>query len=95
MRPHATVKLQFSPLFRKQLKKLKRKNSKTFHKVFKLLAIFRKNPYNPKLKTHSLKGKLKSHFTFSIDNNFRVTFLWKNKTTIMIVSVGTHDQVYR
>jgi len=56
--------------------------------------IFRKNPFNPRLETHKLKGRLKGFWSFSIDKNYRIIFEFITKQEIWLHSVGTHD-IYR
>jgi len=54
--------------------------------------IFRKNPFNPKLKTHKLKGKLSGFLSFSIGHKYRIIFEFsKNKKIVYFHSVGNHD----
>lgn len=54
--------------------------------------IFRKNPFDPRLKTHKLKGGLSGFFSFSINQKYRIIFeivdIDKNK--IWFHSVGDH-----
>lgn len=54
-------------------------------------GIFRQNPFNPKLKTHRLTGKLKEFWSFSIDFKHRIIFEIVDENTIWFHSVGTHD----
>ncbi len=58
----------------------------------KLEATFRKDPFDPKLKTHKLKGRLQSFLSFSIGFKYRIIFeLSKDKKTVYFLSVGDHD----
>lgn len=54
--------------------------------------IFRKNPYDQKLKIHKLKGKFKDFWSFSIDFKYRIVFEFSNdKKIAYFYSVGDHD----
>lgn len=54
--------------------------------------LFRENPFNPKLKTHKLKGALKYFFSFSIGYKYRIIFEFgRNKQAVCFHSVGDHD----
>jgi len=54
--------------------------------------IFRKNPFNPTLKTHKLKGKFAGFLSFSIGYKYRIIFEFsKDKKTIYFHAVGDHD----
>jgi len=53
--------------------------------------IFRKNPFDPKLKTHKLKGRLSNFLSFSIGRKYRIIFeLTKDRKTAYFYSVGDH-----
>lgn len=83
------MKIIYSSKFAKEYKKLPQsvKMIAEQHEV-----IFRQNPYNPKLKTHKLKGKFKKFFSFSIGYKYRIIFEFsKDKNTIYFHSVGDHD----
>lgn len=55
-------------------------------------AIFRQDPFDPKLRTHKLKGRLSGFLSFSIDHKYRIIFEFsKNKNTIYFHSAGDHD----
>jgi addiction module RelE/StbE family toxin len=55
-------------------------------------SIFRKDPFDPKLKTHKLKGKLSGFLSFSIGYKYRIIFEFvKDKNTVYFYSVGDHD----
>jgi len=55
-------------------------------------TVFRKDPFNPILKTHKLKGKLGGFFSFSIGYRYRIIFEFsKDKNTIYFLSAGDHD----
>lgn len=90
-----SVTLEFTPEFLRALKKLKKKNIKLFKKIHSLLEIFRTDPFCPSLKTHKLKGKLVERYAFSVNQSMRIVFKWKNSSTALIWSLGTHDQVYK
>lgn len=55
-------------------------------------TLFRENPFNPKLRTHKLKGKLREFLSFSIGYEYRIIFEFsKDKNTAYFHSVGDHD----
>lgn len=54
--------------------------------------IFRKDPFDPRLKTHKLQGKLNGFLAFSIAYKYRIIFEFaKGKETVYFHSVGDHD----
>ena len=82
------MKIVYSPNFAKQYKKLPiaiqglAENKEKF---------FRKNPFDPRLRTHKLAGKLKDFWAFSIDQKYRIIFEFADKNLIYFHSVGDHD----
>jgi mRNA-degrading endonuclease YafQ of YafQ-DinJ toxin-antitoxin module len=63
----------------------------------KTLSLLSENPFNPKLKTNKLKGILEGLYACRINYDFRIIFnliVEVNKTSILLVDIGTHDEVY-
>lgn len=85
------MKIIYSSKFAKEYIKLPRKIKLIAEKKEK---IFRKDPFDPKLKTHKLSGKLKDFYSFSIDYQYRIIFEFVDKNTIWFHSAGTHE-IYR
>jgi addiction module RelE/StbE family toxin len=54
-------------------------------------TIFRKNPFDDKLKTHKLNGELEDFWSFSIDPKYRIIFEMGEKDTYYFHTVGNHD----
>ncbi|HLD31159.1 MAG TPA: type II toxin-antitoxin system mRNA interferase toxin, RelE/StbE family [Patescibacteria group bacterium] len=54
--------------------------------------IFRENPFDTRLKTHKLKGKLSKFLAFSIGYKYRIIFEFaKGQEIVYFHSVGDHD----
>jgi len=53
--------------------------------------IFRDNPFDLRLKTHKLKGKLKDHWAYSIDYQYRILFRFIDNGTVFYYDIGAHD----
>jgi mRNA-degrading endonuclease YafQ of YafQ-DinJ toxin-antitoxin module len=53
-------------------------------------VIFVKNPFNPQLKTHKLKGKLKGLWSFSVTYSFRIVFEFINDDEVIFYDIGDH-----
>ena len=85
------MKIYYSSKFLKEYKKLPREVKLLAEKQEKL---FRENPFDPRLKTHHLAGKLKNFLAFSIDYKHRIIFEFASKDIVWFHSVGTHD-IYR
>ena len=52
--------------------------------------IFRENPHAPSLKTHKLKGKLSSFWSYSVKYSYRVVFEFVDDKTVIYHDIGTH-----
>lgn len=52
--------------------------------------IFKTNPFDPRLKTHKLKGKLKNYWSYSIDYDYRIMFRFIDEGTVLYYDIGTH-----
>ena len=57
-------------------------------------AWFRTNPFNPRLRTHKLKGPLAGAWAYSVTYRYRVLFRFLTDDEVLYYDVGTHD-VYR
>lgn len=60
-------------------------------KAEKKEKIFRKSPFDSRLKTHKLKGILDGFLVFSIDYQYRIIFEFRDENTVWFHSVGTHE----
>ncbi len=53
--------------------------------------LFRKNPYDSRLKMHKLHGDLEGFYAFWIDYHNRIMFAFVNEHTVEFYSIGDHD----
>lgn len=53
--------------------------------------IFRSDPFDQKLKTHKLSGKLESFWAFRINYSYRIVFEFKDQQTVWFHEIGDHD----
>ena len=54
-------------------------------------TIFKKNPFDPRLKAHKLEGKLKNFWAFSISFSHRIVYEFGKGRIVYFHSIGTHD----
>lgn len=60
------------------------------------LQLFARNPLDVKLHNHPLKGNMKGLRSFSAAHDVRIIFKEEQGYIVVIlVSVGTHNQVYK
>lgn len=87
------MKILLHPKFKKEFDKLPKHIKVLAHKK---IAIFIKNPFDVRLKTHHLRGKLSYLWSFCIDRNqYRIVFEILNEDIVRFYTVGTHDDVYK
>jgi mRNA-degrading endonuclease YafQ of YafQ-DinJ toxin-antitoxin module len=89
------MEVSFSSSFKKAFKK-RIKSTESERDFWLRLDLFINDPFNLKLKTHKLSGKLKDLWSFSLDYDLRVVFYFtKDKPKkAVLVDIGTHDEVY-
>lgn len=81
------MKIFYSSKFSREYKKLSKKIRSLAEQRER---IFRNNPFDARLKTHRLSGKLKKFLSFSVDHKYRIVFSRAGKDTIRFHSIGTH-----
>ena len=82
--------IYYHPRFKKSYKKLRAdEQEKTRDRV----EIFRDNPFDPRLDTHKLHGRLKDQWSFWITGKIRILFEFDNKDVIFL-DIGGHP-IYR
>lgn len=82
------MKIIYSPKFAREYKKLPLKVKRLAEQKE---PIFRKNPFDPKLKTHKLGGILKDFWSFCIDYKYRIIFEFAGNDTCYFHSVDDHS----
>jgi len=64
-------------------------------KLEKQRRIFASNPFHPSLHTEKLQPKKREYWSFRIDRSYRVIFRFNTRNQVLLITVGTHDWVYR
>ena len=89
------MEVSFSGAFRKSFQK-RIKGTSAEETFWICLNEFIADPYNVKLKTHKLSGKLKGLHSFSVEFDLRVVFYFTTDKPqkAVFVDIGKHDEVY-
>jgi addiction module RelE/StbE family toxin len=53
--------------------------------------IFRKNPFDKRLKTHKLSGKFSDFWSFSVDYSYRIVFEFESGNVVIFHKIGNHS----
>ena len=90
------IEITFSSSFKRAFKKQIKGHPFLENRFWERVEIFQNDPFDKRLKTHSLSGKLKELWSFSIDYDNRVIFSFvdKKKDKALFVDIGPHDVVY-
>jgi len=88
------MEVSFSSAFKRAFKKRIKENENLESKFWQKLEIFTSDPYDPRLRTHKLSGKLKDLWSFTVDYDERVLFYFTEDDQAVFVDVGSHDEVY-
>ncbi len=90
-----TYRLIYTNSYNKKAKKFIKKHPDLLGQYKKTLKLLELNPYHPSLRLHELKGKLKGLHSVSINISYRITLeLIITDKDIILVDVGSHEQVY-
>ena len=81
------MRISYSSKFEREYRKLPLSVKRTAEKKEE---SFRINPFDVRLKTHKLKGRLKDFWSFYINDKYRIIFEFVSKQEIWFHSVGTH-----
>ena len=52
---------------------------------------FRRNTYDPRLRTHKLKGELSGAWAYSVNREYRILFRFINGNEAIYYDIGTHE----
>ena len=89
-------RLESTPTFDKQLKKFARKHPDLKERLRKVFTTLERDPFEPELRLHPLKGVLQGLFAVSVTLNYRITLTLRiTKKSILLIDIGSHDDVYR
>lgn len=85
--------------FRRAFKKHTRKDKNLRQQIFDVLNELSKDPFQPKLRTHKLSGKLKGLWACWVEYDCRIVFAFEDDPDtsdemIVLIDIGTHDEVY-
>jgi addiction module RelE/StbE family toxin len=69
----------------------KRLSKKELKKLKERIIIFKNNPFDPRLKTHKLKGRLKDYWVFAISYSDRIIFRFLEKERVFFIDIGDHS----
>lgn len=85
--------IRLSSQFDSKFRKLLRRQPSLEISMQTALTLLMEDLKAPSLKAHKLSGKLKNQWAFWLTYKLRVVFKRKGDT-IILINIGTHDEVY-
>jgi len=88
------IEIGFSSSFKRAYKRRIKGKPELEEKFWQRTDIFKADPFDVRLKTHKLSGKLKDLWSFAIEFDLRVLFYFAEENKAVFVDIGKHDVVY-
>jgi mRNA-degrading endonuclease YafQ of YafQ-DinJ toxin-antitoxin module len=86
-----------SPAFERAAKRFVRRDPSTGEDVRAALDLLSQDAFDPRLRTHKLKGRLEGSWACSVGYDLRILFSFvqhEGSEAILLETLGTHDEVY-
>jgi addiction module RelE/StbE family toxin len=80
--------------FLRILKKWRKKHPELVERFQQKITLFTNEPFHPSLRTHSLSGNLAGYWAISITFEQRLIFKFVTDTKVLLIDLGSHDDVY-
>jgi len=87
------MEIRTSKEFNTTVAKLCKKNKHFGQKINNILRILANFPNHPSLRLHKLRSTEYTSWSISVNTKTRILFVYK-KYGILLVKIGSHDQVY-
>jgi addiction module RelE/StbE family toxin len=85
-----------TPRFKRRLRKFTRSHPDLRPRIAQLLRALQEDPFQPHLRLHQLSGEFAGLHAVSLMHSYRVLLtLYADERRIVLVDVGSHDEVYR
>ncbi|HEY4478803.1 MAG TPA: hypothetical protein VI981_00375 [Candidatus Paceibacterota bacterium] len=85
------IHVSFKPTFIRQFNVLE---GDLQGEVVEKIELFKDRKNHKQLKIHKLKGRLAGRYSFSVNYQIRIVFIYGQKDEAILLAIGSHD-VYR
>ena len=86
----------YTPSYNKRAARFLKKHPDLYSQYEKTLKLLEIQPHHPSLRMHKLKGSLSDLHSVSINLSYRITLeVIIHDEQLILVDVGSHDEVYR
>ena len=91
--------LVWSVSFKRAFRRTVRRRPELPARIQRALELLAEDPFHPRLRSHKLKGQLDDAWACSVDYDSRILFefvsnLESGEEEILLLTMGTHDEVY-
>jgi addiction module RelE/StbE family toxin len=92
-------KLVWDSSFRRAFRRATRRDPDLQERILGVVAALAENPFEPRLKTHKLRGQLEGLWACWVEYDCRIIFAFEpdpsgGEDLIVLVDIGSHDEVY-
>lgn len=88
------IKIVWDRGFKRIYKKKVKDDEELKKRFWDSIELFSNEPFNSRLRTHKLTGKLEGLWAFSVNYDCRVIFRFCDKNEVVLIDIGGHDEVY-
>jgi len=88
------MKIERHPNFKKSYKKRIANNPQLVKKTEERIILFQNDRTDPILKDHQLTGARNAFRAFRVTGDIRIIYLPVSGDHIILIDIGTHNQVY-
>jgi len=93
------MKLRWSSSYKRAFKRTVKVSPSAKQKIIDIMEKLSADPFSAELKTHKLKGILENSWACAAGYDLRIIFNFvrnteTSETEILLIDIGTHDQVY-
>jgi plasmid maintenance system killer protein len=78
----------YKPSFVRQLKSLE---TELIDEALEKIELFKNEKNHRSLKVHKLHGRLVGRWSFSVNYQYRIVFIYQAKTEVVLLAIGDHD----
>jgi mRNA-degrading endonuclease YafQ of YafQ-DinJ toxin-antitoxin module len=89
------IEVALAPSFSRAFRKRIQGQGPAEERFWERLQWFTNDPFDPRLRTHKLSGKLKDAWAFTVERDVRVVFNFEEGgKKAVLFDIGSHDEVY-
>jgi addiction module RelE/StbE family toxin len=88
------VKVLYSARFKKKLKNLIKSRRELGAEIGEIIQLLLDDPKNLGLRLHKLNDDLGEYWSVAVNDDLRIVFYYLGNTVVLL-NIGTHEEVYK